>query len=740
MQKGITMPQIIMRTLRNAAFLALLFFCGWFGAAKAQGVVYTDTEPIVFANTPYTLTFPQFNPTLGILSSAQISLAGGISGTLEYENRNPSGVLLTINVTSTLGITAPNQSSLVAGGAAPILTVSDALAPFDGSVDFGGASGRTRPFEATVSNLKTYSTSADLQPFYGTGQLNLPLRLEGGFTAGGATGNVAIVLTTNANAVGVVRYVYGVPSIALQKLTNGLDANQPNGTDVPQLQPGAPVTWTYIVTNTGDITIPLASVVVTDSQPGITPTLLTSSDVNGDRLLSPGEVWRFEATGTAENLATPASGVTVVPGCNPTGATTPGNRPTYENIGQVTVPGATASDLSHYCNPTPGPGITLKKLTNGFDANGANDSDVPQLQPGALVTWTYIVTNTGNISFPVASVVVTDSQPGITPTLVVTSDIKRDGILAPGEAWLYHAVGKAQNLTSPAPGITVVTGCNPNGTTVPGARATYENIGRVTVPSATASDPSHYCNIPTTGIALQKKVYQGHDAGASCPGGEVVNAPVDTPITYCFVITNTSQTFLSSLVFTDADLSINLSNLTLRSGSVPLAPGASIVYFYETTLLKDLVNTAAVKATPTDSTGTPLPGTADVISQDIAQVLTAPTALDLVYLHVERQTDGVVLTWAKAIAQGTIGFQVYRGTTAERNAAVQINRQLVVGRADANGDIAYHFTDSGVDANTTYYYWLVDVKADGSTTESDPLLAKAQAAQDSQLFLPQVNR
>ena len=735
------MAHTILRTLRNASLLALLFFCGWFGAAKAQSVVYTDTEPIVFANTPYTLTFPQFDPALGILSSAQISLAGGMSGTLQYENRNPSQVLLTINVTSTLGITAPNQSSLIAGGPTPILTTSDLLASFDGSFDFGGTSGRTRPFTTTVASAKTYSTALDLQPFLGTGQISLPLHLQGGFTAGGATGNVAIVLTTNADAVGEVRYVYAKPSIALQKLTNGFDANGPNDADVPQIQPGAPVTWTYIVTNTSAVTIPFASLVLTDSQPGVVPTLLPSSDVNGDNLLSPGEVWRFQATGIAQNLTAPAIGVKVVPGCNPTGGAIPGNRPTYENIGQVTVPGVTASDPSHYCNPAPGPGITIQKRTNGFDANGPNDADVPQLQPGATVTWTYLVTNTGNISFPLASVVVTDSQPGITPTIVTTSDANGDGFLAPGETWLYQVTSKAQNLTSPSPGTTIVGGCNPNPVSVPGSRPTYENIGQVTVPGATASDPSHYCNPPTTGIILQKTVYEGHNGGASCPGGEVVNAPVDTLITYCFTITNTSQTFLSSLVFTDTDLGLNLSNLTLRSGSIPLAPGAALVYFYETTLQKNLINTAMVKATPTDSTGTPIPGASPVTAQDIAQVLTAPTALDLLYLNVAHQTGGVQFTWAKAAAQGTIGYHVYRSTTAQRSDAAQVDSQLVVGRVDTNGDLVFRFTDPSAATDTTYYYWLVDVKADGSMEESDAILVKPQSAgQDDQLFLPQVNK
>ena len=41
----------------------------------------------------------------------------------------------------------------------------------------------------------------------------------------------------------------------------------------------------------------------------------------------------------------------------------------YENKAVVTVPGATDSDLSHYCTTEGEPGIEIKKYTNGEDAD-----------------------------------------------------------------------------------------------------------------------------------------------------------------------------------------------------------------------------------------------------------------------------------------------------------------------------------------------------------------------------------
>jgi uncharacterized repeat protein (TIGR01451 family) len=154
--------------------------------------------------------------------------------------------------------------------------------------------------------------------------------------------------------------------------------------------------------------------------------------------------------------------------------------------------------------PAPDPGIAIEKLTNGNDADGANDGDVPEVAPGDPVTWTYLVTNTGDVPFAEADVVVTDDIVGPITTIVDQGD--GDGVLAPGETWTYEAlaVGGAQDLTDPEPGTVIVDGCNPDDTTVQGDRATYENIGTVSVPGDSDEDPSHYCNPPDPGIDIEK--------------------------------------------------------------------------------------------------------------------------------------------------------------------------------------------------------------------------------------------
>ncbi|MCB9159668.1 MAG: hypothetical protein H6644_07400 [Caldilineaceae bacterium] len=64
----------------------------------------------------------------------------------------------------------------------------------------------------------------------------------------------------NNSGPAIKEYVAG-PAIALEKATNGVDADLPTG---PQIKVGDPVTWTYTVTNVGNV--PLRDVAVSDDQ------------------------------------------------------------------------------------------------------------------------------------------------------------------------------------------------------------------------------------------------------------------------------------------------------------------------------------------------------------------------------------------------------------------------------------------------------------------------------------------
>jgi len=291
------------------------------------------------------------------------------------------------------------------------------------------------------------------------------------------------------------------PGIDIEKLTNGNQADGANDGDVPQIAPSDTVTWTYLVTNTGGVPFTFDEVVVTDDQSaatGVVPMFVPGGGTDDlDGILSPNEVWEYTANVAAENLLTTTSGVTIVPGCDP--GNTGDTRPTYENIGTVVAGQNTDSDPSHYCNP-PQPGIDIEKLTNGNDADGANDADVPQIPGGDSVTWTYRVTNTGNVPFALSEVIVSDDQTGVTPVFEPASD-DGDNVLSPNETWIYTASLPAENLVDTTSGVTIVPGCDPDNTGV--TRPTYENIGTVVAGNNTDFDPSHYCNPPPEKIGCR---------------------------------------------------------------------------------------------------------------------------------------------------------------------------------------------------------------------------------------------
>jgi hypothetical protein len=130
------------------------------------------------------------------------------------------------------------------------------------------------------------------------------------------------------------------------------------------------------------------------------------------------------------------------------------------------------------------------------------------------------------------------------------------------------------------------------------------------------------------GISLEKTVYSGHTSGAGCPGQDLLGGTAGTPITYCFAITNIGDTYLTDLTVVDPALAIALNNLQPVAGNpgLPLAPNATLVYYYQTTLTQDLDNTATVEGQPSESNGTPLAGVGRVSASDDAGVRVAINA------------------------------------------------------------------------------------------------------------------
>ncbi|MDG6243684.1 MAG: hypothetical protein QCH31_04730, partial [Methanolobus sp.] len=320
-------------------------------------------------------------------------------------------------------------------------------------------------------------------------------------------------------------YFGASPSIDIEKATNGEDADSAPG---PSLGIGDAVTWTYVVTNTGNVN--LSNIIVTDDKLGEIANIVDNGD--GDDILSVGEVWTYQATGSAT--------------CGQ-----------YANLGTVTGDyGSTTvndSDPSHY-NVVCAPNIDIEKSTNGFDADS---SPGPTLAYGAEVTWEYVVRNTGNVHL--TNITVTDDQLGVINNIVDKGN--GDDTLMPGEVWVYQATGTAE--------------CGQ-----------YANVGDVVgyfgaIP-VTDSDPSHYRVNCAPDIDIEKYI-NGNDADQA-PG---VLLAVGDSITWKFVVKNTANVPLENVVVVDDKLgTIPASSIISKSinNDDILDPGE--VWTYE---LKDTV-------------------------------------------------------------------------------------------------------------------------------------------------------
>lgn len=268
-------------------------------------------------------------------------------------------------------------------------------------------------------------------------------------------------------------------SIAIETLANGNDADLPPGPSVPI---GSPVQWTYMLTNTGKVA--LSDLKVTDDKGA--PVSCPRTD------LRPGETLACSATGTAvtgdfRNLGT----VTAKPPCGDA---------------------VRDDDPSHY-RGVGDPGIRIQTLVNNQDANTPPG---PTIQVGGPVSWSYVVTNTGQ--FVLSGILVSDSR-GAAVSCPKTQ-------LQLGEA-----------MTCTASGI--------------GKACQFDNLGTAsgktsTGQTVTAVDPSWYLGEHHPGVRIETAV-NNVEADAA-PGPTIM---VGSPVSWIYTVTNQGDAPLSAVQVTD---------------------------------------------------------------------------------------------------------------------------------------------------------------------------------------------
>ena len=270
--------------------------------------------------------------------------------------------------------------------------------------------------------------------------------------------NVAVVTAQGETVKPEVETIVNL--LDIEKLTNGVDADLPPG---PSVRVGDPVTWTYLVSSTGVVS--LTSIVVTDSVTGVTP-VYVSGDVNSDDILDPDEQWLYRATGIAVQGQYTNTGYAA--------GVTPEGDPAH------------AQDASHYFGELFAAIEIEKSASAAFVA------------PGTTVTYTFVVSNVGDA--PLHDVVVSDNR--CAPVTFVSGDVGADGILEVGELWTYTC---SRAVLGPTQNTATVTALDPQDRTVTDDDSAFVDTTGLWLPIVFASVPPIPCP-PPDGCPLENRI------------------------------------------------------------------------------------------------------------------------------------------------------------------------------------------------------------------------------------------
>jgi hypothetical protein len=260
------------------------------------------------------------------------------------------------------------------------------------------------------------------------------------------------------------------------------------------------------------------------------------------------------------------------------------------------------------------PSVDLQKTVYAGHDGGAGCPGAEEAVgvSGAPITYCFAIRNAGDTHL--ASISLVDGGLGI--TRADTTLLSGSEPLAPGATLtLFYQDAIVIDLVN-----TASTTANPvdaAGTDLPGLQNVTDNdTARV--------------NMIAPAAVLEKTVYAGHNGGVGCTGDELVTGPVGSAITYCFLVRNVGDTHLGSIAIDDPSLGVTQAQMTRLLGNEPLTTsgvGSQILFYYQTTISADVVNTATVTANPVTSLGGDLADVPDVTAADTASVdeLTPPT-------------------------------------------------------------------------------------------------------------------
>ena len=402
--------------------------------------------------------------------------------------------------------------------------------------------------------------------------------------------------------------------------------------------------------------------------------------------------------------------------------------------------------------------------SNGMDANEGNnrasDTDYvrPDLaltksdggasaEPGGLIRFSLHYTNTGGID--VSGVTLRETVPlhtSFDPSLAENAGWS----CAPGASAGSECVYAVGDLPAGASGtLSFVVRVNDP---LPAGVNEVLNAARISDDGARGADRDASDNVADDSTPLNAApdlALTKSDGGATATPGAV--------IAYTLTYANTGNQGATGVVITEtvpanttfhaagssagwscADGAPAGATCAFTIGSLPAGSGGSVVFAAQVNAslpagVAQIANTASIS--DDGANGSDL--TSDNNSAT-ANSPFSPTAIALLHFSATRAGEGVVVRWITGIEIDTARFRIYRSETATRVGAIQIAE--VVSRGSATSGESYRVVDAAAEAGRNYWYWLVEVEADGDEVAHGPVRLTGGLSAGFQVYLPLLRR
>jgi len=176
-------------------------------ALSADTITHQASYPLTVTNwKDATMSIPKFNGVPECLQSICFELSGHVEGNAKFESLDGAPATVVMNLQATVTLSRPDLTTLVT--VIPLVNSSDNVSAFDGTIDFGGTSGKSY-IGVSGDKIESACTStvADKALFCGSGNIDLPVS-GAGTSNGSGPGSLILQFNTNASSQVTVTYTY----------------------------------------------------------------------------------------------------------------------------------------------------------------------------------------------------------------------------------------------------------------------------------------------------------------------------------------------------------------------------------------------------------------------------------------------------------------------------------------------------------------------------------------------------